>query len=309
MDGALARVEREFAEELEIACLPGCDTLTHTTILRIEMLGSAGKTGWHGYAGLLERGLGNIAQEGLIEGLQRLIGIGEHIPSGGLTLIHAQIIIAIDETTRETGEENAYLEFGHIGMTLDDAPLVTVAIEEEQTIGLAQGDTGLIEQTIVETDILALSLRGYLDHLEGLEGDIVGLGKGHDIGNEHRCTGTETANGQGALNDAIDAVLQLETLAEGIFGTAGIIAPMTLLDLSGGVDLEIDQAFEGLGFQMHMGIGSNVEPEVDSFIDGKTCDETMLMIDMRAQRANAIGGENMILHTTDCFGCKNTIIF
>jgi hypothetical protein len=35
----------------------------------------------------------------------------------------------------------------------------------------------------------------------------------------------------------------------------------------------------------------------------------MLMIDMRAQRANAIGGENMILHTTDCFGCKNTIIF
>ena len=85
-----------------------------------------------------------------------------HIPSGGLTLIHAQIIIAIDETTRETGEENADLELGHIGMTLDDAPLVTVAIEEEQTIGLAQGDTGLIEQTVVETNILALCLGGYL---------------------------------------------------------------------------------------------------------------------------------------------------
>ena len=194
-------------------------------------------------------------------------------------------------------------------MALDDAPVVAVAIQKQQAILPTQGDARLIQETIIQSDILAFGLGGDFYDLEGLEGDIVGLGKGHDIGDEHRCTGTETANGQGALNDAIDAVLQLETLAEGKFGTAGIIAPMTLLDLSGGVDLEIDQAFEGLGFQMHMGIGSNVEPEVDSFIDGKTCDETMLMIDMRAQRANAIGGENMILHTTDCFGCKNTIIF
>ena len=43
-------------------------------------------------------------------------------------------------------------------MPFDDAPVVGVAIKEEQTVLLAQGDTCLIEQTIVQPDILALSL-------------------------------------------------------------------------------------------------------------------------------------------------------
>lgn len=57
-------------------------------------------------------------------------------------------------------KKDAYLEIGHLGMALDDAIVVAVAIEEEQSVFLTKGDAGLIEQTIVETDILALGFAG-----------------------------------------------------------------------------------------------------------------------------------------------------
>ena len=231
VDAGLAGVEGKFAEEFEIAGLPGGHALTHTTVLRIEMLRATGKTGWHGDAGLLERGLGDVAQEGLVEGLQRLVGIGEHVPRGGLALVDAEVIVAVDEGAGEAGEENANLEIGHVGVALDDAPFVGVAIEEEQAILFAQSDTGLIEQTIAETDIFALGLRGYLDDLEGLEGDVVGFGEGHDVGNEDCGRGGETSDGEGTLDDTGDASSQFETFFEGIFGSPGIVAPMALADL------------------------------------------------------------------------------
>lgn len=114
---------------------------------------------------------------------------------------------------------------------MDDAPLVAVAIEEEQAILAAKSYAGLIEQAIVKTNILALGLGGYLDHLEGLERDVVGTGKGHDIGNKHSGTAGEAAHGQGALDDASNATGEAETLAQGVLGATGIVAPMTLLDL------------------------------------------------------------------------------
>ena len=76
------------------------------------------------------------------------------------------------------------------------AIVIGVAVEKEELVLLAKGDTCLVEDAIVETDILALSLGGYLNHLEGLETDAVGLGKSHDIGNEYSCRRTESADGQ-----------------------------------------------------------------------------------------------------------------
>ena len=188
MDRRLARIERQLAEELQVARLPGCHPLTHTTILRVEMLGTTGKAGRHGDACLLERRLGNVAQESLVEGLQGLVSIGQHVPCRRLALIDAQVVVTIDQRTCQPREEDADLEFGHVGVTLDDAPLVGVAVQEQQAVLLAKGDAGLVEQSIIQSYILALSLRGNLHHLEGLQRDVVGLGKSHDVGYEHRST-------------------------------------------------------------------------------------------------------------------------
>lgn len=97
VDGALAGVKGEFAEELEIARLPSCNALAHAAVFRIEMLSAARKAGWHGNAGLLERGLRNIAEEGLIERLEGLVGIGQHVPGGCLAFVDAEVVIAVDE--------------------------------------------------------------------------------------------------------------------------------------------------------------------------------------------------------------------
>jgi hypothetical protein len=65
--------------------------------------------------------------------------------------------------------------------------------------------------------------------------------------------------------------------------------------LGRGFEIEIDQTFEGLGFEVDMCVVVDVEPEVDTLINGKTRDQSMLMIDVSAQGTNTIGRENMIL--------------
>ena len=72
-------------------------------------------------------------------------------------------------------------------MAFDNAPVVGVAIEEEQTILLAQCDTGLVEEAIAETDVFALCLGSDFDHFEGLEGDVIRFGKGHHVGDQYGC--------------------------------------------------------------------------------------------------------------------------
>ena len=60
-------------------------------------------------------------------------------------------------------------------MTLDDAPFVAVAVKEQQSVFLSQGDACLVQQSVVQSNILALCLRGNLHHLERLQRDTVGL--------------------------------------------------------------------------------------------------------------------------------------
>ena len=131
VDAGLATVEREFSEELEVACFPSGDTLAHTTVLAVEVLCTAGEAGGHGDAGLVKGGLGDVAQEGLIEGFQGLLGIGEHVPCGGLAFVDTEVVIGIDKASGQTTEEDANLKLWHLGVALDDAPVVAVAIEEE----------------------------------------------------------------------------------------------------------------------------------------------------------------------------------
>ena len=47
---------------------------------------------------------------------------------------------------------------------------------------------------------------------------------------------------------------------------------------------------------MDIAIFADVEPEVDTLVNGKARDQAMLMVDMGAQRTHTVRGEYVILH-------------
>ena len=294
VDAGLAGVFAELAEEFEVAILPGTHTLANTTELAIEVLGTTGEAGRHAVASLLEGLVGDVAEEGFVEGLEGLVLIGEHVPGCRLALEDAEVVVGVDEGAGEAGEEDADLEIRHLGIALHDAVLLILAVEEEEAVLLAQGDAGLVEEAVVETDILALCLGGYLDNLHGLEFDVVGLGESHDVGDEDSSRTAQAADGKGALDDALDASLELEALAEGVLGATGIVAPVLLAHEGTGTEVEFDLAFVVLGGEADLGVLTDVEPEVDAFVDGKAGDDAMLMVDVCAKGADTIGAEDVI---------------
>ena len=294
MDAGLTTVKTKFAEEFEITRFPGGDTLTYTAVFRIEMFGPAGKTLWHGDARLVESGLGDVAEESLIERLQRLVGIGQHIPGRRLTLKDAQVIVAVDQRTGEAAEEDTNLEGRHVGITANDAVVVGVTVEEEQSVLLSEGDTSLIEDTVVEADIFPFGLRGNLDDLHRFEGDIVCLGKSHHISNEDSRRTGESADGQRSLDDTLDTPSEFEAFAQCKLGTAGIVAPVVFANLRRAGDVELDIPFESAGREFDDTVLADIEPEVNTFVDGKARDQTVLMIDVGAERADTVGGVDVM---------------
>ena len=158
------------------------------------MLRATGETLRHSYACLLENRLRDVTKESLVERLQRLVHIGEHIPGGRLALENTQIVVGVDQAAGEAGEEYAYLERRHIRVAGDDAVFVAVAVEEKQTVPASQRNAGLVEQTVVQAYVLALRLRGDLSHFERLQLYAVGPGESHHIGDEHGCTAAQSAH-------------------------------------------------------------------------------------------------------------------
>ena len=80
MNRTLAALFDELAEELHIAGLPCCDTFADTFVLRIEMLCASCKTCGHALFRLFVCLMRHIAQEGLVEGFDRLVFVCLHAP-------------------------------------------------------------------------------------------------------------------------------------------------------------------------------------------------------------------------------------
>ena len=170
-----------------------------------------------------------------------------------------------------------------------------VGIEEKQGILLAKGNTGLVEDTVGETNVFAFGLTGNLDDLHGGEGDAVGFGKGHDVGNQYGRTGGETTDGQTALDDSLDTFGELKALLQGELGTAGVVAPIAFLDTGGLLYIEFYRTLEGEAVQENAAIFGGGEQQIDSLVESKTGDKTVLVIDMGTQRADTVRGEDVVL--------------
>ena len=88
---------------------------------------------------------------------------------------------------------------------------------------------------------------------------------------------------------AVDAVLEFEAFAKGILGTTGVVTPMAFPHLRGCVNLEVHLAFKRARREMYVPVGAGSEPQVYAFVDGESCHQTMLVVDMCAQWTYPIG--------------------
>ncbi len=281
MDGAFARGFREGAEPFQIARLPGRDAFADTFVFAVEVFGPAGESRRHIVAVALVHRFGHVAQESLVVGSQRDVLVGLDDPRGRFALGHAEVIVAAHQAAGEAAEEDAQFEVGHILGLGNEPVLVALAVEHQQMVLLAQGNAGLVQQAVVESDVFPLRLRGDLHHFEGRQVDAIGFGEGHHIGYEHRSAGTQATHRQRALDDAVDAVAQLEALLERELGATGIVAPVALLHQRRRGDIESHVAGKSLASQRHPAALDDVEPQVHALVDGKACDNAVLMVNVR----------------------------
>ena len=296
VDAGVAAGLAQGAEPFQVAGLPGGDAFADAFVFAVEVLGPPSKARRHFVAMTLVHALRDIAQEGLVVGLQGHVFIGLDNPGGGLAFRDAEVVVAGHEAPGQAAEEDAQLEVRHVGRLRDEPILVGLAIEHEQMVLLPQGDASLIQQTIVQADVLPLRLRRNLRHLEGFQADAIGLGKSHHIGDQDGCATAESAHRQRSLDDTADAPRELEPLLQRKLCPPRIIAPVPLLHQRRHGYIEFYMAGESLAIQDDLAILPDIEPQIHPLINSKPRHQPMLVIHMRAQRAYAVGAEYVILH-------------
>ena len=194
VDAGVAAGLAQGAEPFQVAGLPGGDAFTDAFVLAVEVLGAPSKARRHFVAVTLVHALRDIAQEGLVVGLQGDVFVGLYDPGGGLAFRDAEVVVAGHQAPGKAAEEDSQLEVRHIRRLWNEPILVGLAVEHQQMVLLSQCYASLIQQTIVQADVLPLRLRRNLRHLEGLQAEVIGLGKRHHISNEHGCAAAETAH-------------------------------------------------------------------------------------------------------------------
>ena len=296
VDAGVAAGLAQGAEPFQVASLPGGDAFADAFVFAVEMLCPPSKARRHLVAMTLIHTLRDIAQEGLVVGLQGHVFIGLDNPGGGLAFRDAEVVVAGHQAPGQAAEEDPQLEVRHIRRLWDEPVFVGLAVEHQQMVLLPQGDAGLIQQTIVQADVLPLRLRRNLRHLEGFQSDAIGLSKSHHVGDEDGGAAAEPAHRQRSLDDTTDAPRELEPLLQRKLRPPRIIPPIPLLHQRRRGDIELHMARESLTIQDNLAVLPDLEPQIHPLINSKPRHQPMLVIHMRAQRADAIGGEDVVGH-------------
>jgi hypothetical protein len=88
---------------------------------------------------------------------------------------------------------------------------------------------------------------------------------------------------------------EFETLTQCVLGATGIVAPGVFPYLCATHKVDMHITLEGEAFEVYLSILTYVEPQVNTFVDSEACDQSVLVVNVSADRANAVGGENVIL--------------
>ena len=310
VDAALAALEAQLAEPFEVAGLPGGHGLADAVVFAEEVLRPVGETCGHLLFVLAVEGARGVAQEGLVLGAQGDVFVGLDDPGGGLAFRDAEVVVAVHQAARQAAEEDAQLEGRHLGVARDEAVVVGVAVQHQQVVFLSQGDAGLVQQAVVEADVFALRFGGDLHGLEGGQGDVVGFRKCHHVGDQHGGAAGEAADRQGAGDGAFDPPLQRETLLQGVFRAARVVAPVALFHDGGLQDAEVDLAGETAGAEVDVAVVGGFVDQIHAFVDGEAGDQAVLVVYVGSDRAHAVGAENMtFVHVRWAYIQANLVIF
>ena len=294
MDAGFAGSETKLPEPLEVAGLPGGHAFTDTLVFTVEMLRPAGEAGRHLVLPALVGDTVDVAQEGLVEGLDRAPFVSQDIPGRCLAFSDTEVEIAPGQVARQAGEEDADLKIWHLRVPADQAVVVRVAVQHQKMVFPAQGDAGLVQDAVLEADVFALRLRGDANHFETGQGDVIRLRESHHIREQDGCARGDAADRERAFEHASDAAFQGETLLEGVFHAAGIVAPVVLADDGRLLDGEVDGAVEREAAQRHAAVIGRRIHEIDAQVDGKARHQAVLVVDVRTQGADAIGAEDVL---------------
>ena len=131
VDAALAALEAELAEPLEVASLPGGDGLADAVVFAEEVLGPVGEALGHPVLVPAVHRAGGVAQEGLVLRAQGDAFVGLDNPGGGLAFRDAQVVVAAHQAAGQAAEEDAQLEGRHRGVLRDKPVVVGVAVEHQ----------------------------------------------------------------------------------------------------------------------------------------------------------------------------------
>ena len=134
VDAGVAAGLAQGAEPFQVAGLPGGDAFADAFVFAVEVLGAPSKARRHFVAVTLVHALRDIAQEGLVVGLQGHVFIGLDNPGGGLAFRDAEVVVAGHQAPGQATEEDAQFEVRHIGRLRNEPILVGLAIEHEQMV-------------------------------------------------------------------------------------------------------------------------------------------------------------------------------
>lgn len=95
-------------------------------------------------------------------------------------------------------------------------------------------------------------------------------------------------------DDSPDPLGKAETLLKRVFHSTCVVAPVAVTHACRVEDREIDIAVEAEAAERHSAVPGDAVDQIDTLVDGKTGDETVLVVDMRAEGTHTIRAENMV---------------
>ena len=151
--------------------------------------------------------------------------------------------------------------------------------------------TTLVEFSAGDTNILVFRRLCGENHFHRLQMDAVHFTQCRQKANNDRSRRGQTANRQTTLDDARQTNFQAVLFSQHLCSTTQMISPVTLLFIRHCTHKELSAFREVQRLQFHNTILFRVIGHVDSLVDCQTIDFSVLMVDMRTQRTDAVRAE------------------
>ena len=152
----------------------------------------------------------------------------------------------------------------------------------------------LVELAARNANILVFCCLCGENHFHRLQMDAIHFAQCRQEADNNRCRRGQSTNRQTSFNDAGQTNFQAVLLAQHLRCTAQMICPVTLFFFRHRAYKELGAFRKIQRLQLHNAILFRVVGHVDSLVDCQTIDFSVLMVDMRTQRTDAVRAKRHI---------------